>query len=487
VRRRLLVTILSIVALVLVGLGVPLGWILGVRAQQQAFVVRQGDTVRFATLAQPLLAGQSPDRRSLEAALARHESIRGVETAVIGLDGGVVAASPGLSVGTGLSEVLTQVLPPEQVQTASGLVADALVGRVSTPPSGLSWGAVPLLVAEAVRVDGQPQGAVLTVSATRGLWSRVLTWWAVLGAVAVAVLAVAVLLVLPVVRWVLRPVAALDAATGQVADAVTAGHVAEPVREESGPGELRRLTHSFDRMAATVSEVLAGQRAFVADASHQLRNPLTALRLRLQLLDPCLDGPLGEHYLAAVEETDRLATILDDLLTLARAEATTTPATANVVAVDDAVADRVDAWQAVADAHDIQLRHRRAGHSVRAPDAVLPMALDALLDNALKFTTAPGAVEIDTQQAGEHVEVAVRDTGPGLAGDELDRATDRFWRSSSSQNVPGSGLGLAIVQRTLRSAGGDVRLERPPDGGLRVVLVLPAADASALQEYGTDR
>ena len=87
-RRRLLVTILSVVALVLVGLGVPLGWILGVSAQQQAFVVRQGDTVRFATLAQPLLAGQSPDRPTLEVALGRHEHIRSVKTVVIdGLNG----------------------------------------------------------------------------------------------------------------------------------------------------------------------------------------------------------------------------------------------------------------------------------------------------------------------------------------------------------------------------------------------------------------
>ena len=100
-RKRLLVTILSVVALVLVGLGVPLGWMLGVSAQQQAFSARQGDTVRFATLAQPLLTGQVSDRAALEAALARHASIRGVETVVVGLDGVVVAASPGFPAGAG--------------------------------------------------------------------------------------------------------------------------------------------------------------------------------------------------------------------------------------------------------------------------------------------------------------------------------------------------------------------------------------------------
>ena len=150
-----------------------------------------------------------------------------------------------------------------------------------------------------------------------------------------------------------------------------------------------------------------------------------------------------------------------------------------------AIRERLDAWQAAADAHHIALHHRPGGLAVRAPATALPTALDAVLDNALKFTPGPGRVEIDTRRCGDQVEIAVRDTGPGLTGEELDRATDRFWRSTRHQNVPGSGLGLAIVQRTVRAAGGALRLEQPPDEGLRVVLALPAADPPAGQESGT--
>jgi signal transduction histidine kinase len=247
------------------------------------------------------------------------------------------------------------------------------------------------------------------------------------------------------------------------------------VRSGSGPNELRRLTHSFDRMAATVSDAMTAQRAFVADASHQLRNPLTALRLRLQLLDECLQGPSAEHYLAAVEETERLRSMLDDLLALARTEASTA-APASRVRLDDVVADRLQAWCAAADAQNLDLHHTPSGLAVLMAPATIATALDAVLDNALKVTPGPGVVAVTARRTRDgQVELAVQDTGPGLTDDELARAPDRFWRSPRHQNVPVSGLGLAIVQRSLRAAGGDTRLERPGQGGLRVVLTLPAA------------
>jgi signal transduction histidine kinase len=228
-------------------------------------------------------------------------------------------------------------------------------------------------------------------------------------------------------------------------------------------------------MAAQVSEVLAAQRAFVADASHQLRNPLTALRLRLGNLEGHVDDEAEPHQTAAVAETDRLNRILDELLTMARAEASSVDPVP--VDIDDVVADRLAAWQVAAAARgvDLVLAGERGG-SALAPPRGLETALDALLDNAMKFTEEDTLVEVDVRRRNGWVRVAVRDHGPGLRPDELERATDRFWRSPTHQNVGGSGLGLAIVQRVVERVGGAVELDLPDGGGLRVTVQLPAVD-----------
>ena len=96
-----------------------------------------------------------------------------------------------------------------------------------------------------------------------------------------------------------------------------------------------------------------------------------------------------------------------------------------------------------------------------------------MLDNAVKFTPSGGSVTVTVAAEPEVVEIAVRDTGPGVPPDELDRATDRFWRSPGHSSVDGSGLGLAIAARTVELAGGDLTLSLPRGGGLRIAARLP--------------
>jgi signal transduction histidine kinase len=108
------------------------------------------------------------------------------------------------------------------------------------------------------------------------------------------------------------------------------------------------------------------------------------------------------------------------------------------------------------------------------PAGAVETVLDAVLDNAVKFTPRGGTVTVHTARGDGRVTIAVRDSGPGIAPEELDRAVDRFWRSPSQSNVEGSGLGLAIAARTLELAGGELRLELPAGGGLRVVAELLA-------------
>lgn len=268
----------------------------------------------------------------------------------------------------------------------------------------------------------------------------------------------ALLVALPVVRWILRPVQRLDEATEALVAAVVSGRDVELVGAAGGPPELRKLESSFDRMAASVGEALDAQRAFVADASHQLRNPLTALKLRL--------GNLEGHV---EPDADRRNQILDGLLSMARAEASAGELV--VVDMDTSVAD----WRVVAKAEGVRLETHGLGDglSVLTPARGLEVVLDNLIGNALKFSEAGSVVDISVEATETTVELSVRDHGPGLPEEELERAADRFWRSPAHQNVPGSVLGLAIVSEIAMLAGGGLRLELPDGGGLRVVVELP--------------
>jgi signal transduction histidine kinase len=240
-------------------------------------------------------------------------------------------------------------------------------------------------------------------------------------------------------------------------------------------------------MAETVTQALAAQRAFVADASHQLRNPLTALRLRLSNLEGRVPPEAAEEHFAALEEAERLSGVLDGLLALARAERDSSGDSGAVTEIDRAVDDRLDAWRPLAEHTGLRLlRGGARGLWVRMAPGGIETLLDALLDNAIKFTPAGGSITVtvrpvrtDDAEADPGVDIAVLDSGPGMDPDELERATDRFWRGPGQSNVEGTGLGLAIAARTAELSGGALRLELPPGGGLRVTARLPRAPHAA--------
>jgi signal transduction histidine kinase len=457
VRARLLVIVLVVVGLVAVGLGGLLAYTTAQAAQENFFTRRLTDTVYVASLVQrPLTEATGAD---LDALLDRYRQVYGVSLHVVTADGTPFAPS--------------NPLDPLDAAGRERLDA-ALAGRRSQSPMlQMPWDERPLVIAEPVLVDGEVRGAVVTVSPTAALHERQLETWALIAAAVLLALALGVLVSLPVVRWILHPVRRLDEGTGRVASAVLAGGAAEPVADDSGPPELRRLSVSFDRMAETVTGALAAQRAFVADASHQLRNPLTALRLRLSNLQGHVDGAATDDHGAALEEAERLSTLLDQLLALARTERSAPLAD---VDVDAAVSDRMEAWRPLAEHTGLRLeRDGQPGLTVAAPVGAVETVLDAVLDNAVKFSSPGDTITVHTVRNDDRVEIAVRDTGPGLGPDELERATDRFWRSPSQSNVDGSGLGLAIAARTVELAGGSLHLETPEGGGLRVVARLTAA------------
>ncbi|MCX4825832.1 HAMP domain-containing histidine kinase [Streptomyces sp. NBC_01142] len=475
-RRRLLVIVCALVAGLIVALSVPLVRATAERAIQTSFIGRVQDSAWFADMAATALETGRTGR--LKAAADRYTSLYDSQVVVVDDDREVVVAPLPVNL--------------EEPQARSALL-QALADRPAEQPSVVwPWEDRPFVQAEAVKRDGRVLGAVLIVSPTDRARSEVADHLAlvVLGSLAALVI-VLIAVATPVVRWVLRPVHELDRATHEVALGRLKTHVSDRV----GAPELRRLANSFNAMADSMHASQEQQRAFVAQASHQLRNPLTALRLRVENLEEFVDDPRGLHELqCAVEEADRFGEMLDGLLEMARAEAS--EAERKPVDVSAVVAHRADAWQAAFDAEGVALT-TRIPDGVRAlslPDC-LDHTLDTLLDNALKFgdgapvdvsvTHVPGgrgddgAASPDSGRAAGAVhgvvEVTVRDRGSGLSAEELSQAGGRFWRSTRHQNVRGTGLGLALTRMLVEAGGGELRLAAARPHGLTATVRLPAA------------
>jgi signal transduction histidine kinase len=228
-------------------------------------------------------------------------------------------------------------------------------------------------------------------------------------------------------------------------------------------------------MAGRLEALVHGHRAMLADASHQLRTPLTALRLRLDLL--AVDSPpaAAAELAGAQEEIARLSRLVDGLIATARAEAVTEQL--EQIDLPDAVNERVAAWQPVADGNGVKLIAEpppaSAPPSIALGAGHLEQILDNLLDNAIEaIGDRGGTVRVSVAQSEKRATLTVADDGPGMTPQERSRAFLRF--TTGSQN--GTGLGLAIVHRLVTANGGSIRLADTPGGGLTVEVELPGQD-----------
>jgi signal transduction histidine kinase len=330
-------------------------------------------------------------------------------------------------------------------------------------------------------LHGPVVGTVILARSTQPLDHEMRTLWVILGSTAVAAMICAALLGFGLARWVSRPLKALDAAARRLAD----GDLAIQAKVGSGPRELRRLGTTFNTMAGRLEALVHGNRAVIADVSHQLRTPLAALRLRLDLLAADTDPDTGHELAGALDELARLSRLVDGLLAVARAEGVVpVPAAVDVGAV---VRERVAAWHPVADDRSIVLVVVSAGsggglgsaldviRSSSAPvlawigEGHLEQILDNLIANALDALHSGQLVRLATAATATGARITVSDNGPGMSPEERERAFLRFTTSSPN----GTGLGLAIVHRLAVSNGGTVRLDETPGGGLTVTLDFP--------------
>ncbi|MGC0355050.1 signal transduction histidine kinase [Streptomyces sp. SAI-124] len=441
-RTRLLPLLIVLMAAVLMALGVPLAIGVASAEQQKVVVDRIDDTAHFAALAQ-FVTGSSDERlETLESELASYYQVYGIRAGVF-YDGDVPMATAPRG----------WFLPREgEVRDAFG---EALLSRRSQDPKQVwPWQRGRLVVASPVIRDGDVVAVVVTDSPTGPMRSRILHDWLVIFAGELAAMLLAVGAALRLTGWVLRPVRVLDATTHDIAT----GRLKSRVAVAGGPPELRRLAKSFNEMADNVEDVLEQQRAFVADASHQLRNPLAALLLRIELL--AFELPEGNTEIASVQaEGKRLAQVLDDLLDLALAEHT--EADLSVTDIGELTAERVAAWTPTAEAKGVRLVGSCPPTTAWADPVTLSSALDAVIDNALKFTPKDETVEVTVAADGDTSTVVVADRGPGLTDEELARVGDRFWRSGAASEHQGL-RPRAVHLAGAAGRGGRLDLVRPP-------------------------
>jgi signal transduction histidine kinase len=448
--RRIVVALVLLTMAILGAAVVPLG-LAAIAHARDAFVYGTAHTASsIAGIAEARLGDNSPDpalSTAMVAAAREHDELLLIDKH------GHVVVSQGVPANGDWRKLVTQATQqsgPTTELTSKQAIAVQIV-----------WGDGSL--------SGTPIGTVVLERPTTGLNQQIDNLWLYLIGLGGAAMVAAVLIAMYFARWVGRPLARLDAAARKIAD----GDLSVRARARYGPPELRRMAATFNMMAGRLEALVHGHRAMLADASHQLRTPLTALRLRLDLLAADSSPATAAELAGAQEEIARLSRLVDGLLATARAESLTEQLEQTDVA---AVArERVDAWQPVGDGHGVKLIAEAAPSPsplVALGAGHLEQILDNLIDNAIEaIGDVGGTVRIAVARAESGVALTVADDGPGMTPQARSRAFLRF--SSGTQN--GTGLGLAIVHRLVTANGGTIRLADTPGGGLTVEVEFPGA------------
>ena len=444
--RRIVLTMLALIGALLVTTIVPLG-LITTGHERSSF---QQDTIlsarTLAGLAEDRLADQPPAGTATMARAMAQARKAGEQVAVYSAGRRLVTGTDGSAAAISAA-TLTSALHGRTVLDSR--IDDRL--RVIVPVREDSGGVV--------------VGVVVLTRSSAELEERVDVLWTWLGAVALAGLAAAAVAAIALARWVSRPLSDLDAA----AQRLGGGALDTRSAAGNGPPEVRRLARNFNGMAGRLESLVHGSRATIADVSHQLRTPLAALRLRLDVLTQDSDAETAAELAGAQDEIARLSHLVDGLLALARAENVLVEPVS--IRVDEVIRDRAAAWRPVAEERGVQLQPSCHGPvPAMAREGHLEQVLDNLLANALDAVPAGGHVQLSAAAEGEGARVVVADDGPGMTPRQQEMAFRRFVSSTPG----GAGLGLAIVHRLVTSNGGSTALSDTPGGGLTVTVTLPA-------------
>lgn len=473
--RRLVLSYLALTVVVLAVLEIPLGLEFAHRALDELTSEVERDAFAMAGFVEDSLeahstseaaTGQGTDTSSDQASASpdfqslaeSYEADTGGRVVIVDQDGLALADSSPPQSGERYFDTRPEIAAALDGEVSTG------IRRSETLDERLVYVAVP------VASGGTVFGAVRITYPTAEVDARIRDNWLRLTAIAAVTLALASGIGFVLARSVTAPLRRLEAAAGELGR----GDLEARAPTGSGPPEVRALSRSFNDMASRLEDLVESQEAFVAEASHQLRSPLTALRLRLENLEQSVTEDQTEGVEAARREVARLSRLVDGLLSLARAERTSATATAEPVEVFDLLAERVTAWRPLAEELSVNIRSEDGELVIHATRDRLVQMVDNLVANAIEATVEGGTTTLNAEPAGENVEIHVTDEGPGLTEEERTHAFDRFWRASRQPGqLGGTGLGLAIVRKLANAEGGDAELREAAGGGVDAVLRLP--------------
>jgi signal transduction histidine kinase len=461
--RRLLLSFLTITLIVLAALEVPLALSFQHRELQDLTSQTERDAFTLSSLAEEQLEASAvrPDLTELSRDYAARTEGRVVIVDARGV--AVVDTDP--------------PAPGERTFASRPEIASALTGDVTTGRRhSKTLGSDFVFVAVPVASGGKILGAVRLTLPASELTARVRRYWLTLGVIALVSLVAVTFAGLAFARWVGSPLRRLRESTAAFGE----GDLSTRAAAREGPPEVRALATTFNRMAERLEELVHAQDAFVADASHQLRTPLTALRLHLENVRAGIDPQSVD---AALDEVGRLSRLVDGLLALARAERRGSGG--GPVDLADVLHERHAMWQPLADERGVDIALDAASAVADCDRDRLSQVVDNLLANALDVSAPGTSVVLTCGRADGVAELHVRDHGPGMTPDERVHAFDRFWRAERSATagngdggaLGGSGLGLSIVAKLVRTDGGSVVLDAAPGGGIDAVVRLPAHTA----------
>jgi signal transduction histidine kinase len=463
-----MIVLAAFAATAVLAFAVPLSLSIAVSRTQQLVLGRSGDADRFATLAEA--AAATGDARELAEEAQRYDSLYG--------DGVLVLDSAGAT----LVNAGVDARDPRIVAA----LADARRNDPPRPPQRLvPWSAGRIQVARPIGTEAHVDGAVLIVASTGTARLDIAKGWAVVAVGAIIALALFLQLAVTLSRWVLRPLAAMSQAVAEVTAVLPrprAGFVS-PVRRRDGPPEIHSLMVAFDAMALAVSDSIDAQRQLVADTAHSMRNPLTALAIRLESLEPAVTATAMTTFRGATVEVERLITLLDGLLTLAVAETPTGFDKKHTSAVESescdavhVVAQRVTAWTEAYQRAGQTLRAEQADRAagIAVPETIMSQILDVLLSNSCKHAGRGADTVVRVHHDGGGIATVVSDNGTGVADGELERLTTRFFRGAAAA-AGGTGLGLPIAAALAKHHHGRLTVHATAPHGLTVRVALPAA------------
>ncbi len=362
-------------------------------------------------------------------------------------------------------DVFAQLVPP--LMTSSPSPIDGAFGLLTT--SEQRWRVYVLPLHNA----GASSGSIEALTPLGRVDSSIQTFRVMLPILGLASLLAALAGSWAMAGNALRPIARMI----QTAQTITLSHdLSRRIEATPHQDELGRLAMTFNEMLESIEQAYRAQQRFVSDASHELRAPLTAIQGNLELLNRHRTMPEAEREEALAEltrEADRLTRLVADLLALARADAGV-PLKQHTIDLDMVILDAFRSARQLARGQKLLLDPFEPAQVVGDEDRLKQLVL-ILLDNALKYTPTNGKITLGLERLESSVKIIVRDTGVGIAPEDLPHVFERFYRADPGRgrDPGGTGLGLPIAQWIVEQHSGKITLESQPAQGTLVTIVLP--------------